>query len=76
MYQAEPLNEIVKRYRAEGRRVTEAVAEHERQLREQRRDQESAILEAAKLPNALAHTIAVAEQISDHRAAGNYTTIG
>lgn len=72
------ISEISQAWKHEGRafRVSDLVAEQERQGRESLRAHESDLLAAAKQPGASAHLLAVAEQIRDHRDAGHYTTQG
>lgn len=68
---------IRREWRAEGRqyRPQDILAEFNRRGRELVRERESAILAAAALPGN-EHLSEFAQQIRDHRAAGNYTTQG
>jgi hypothetical protein len=76
MTKVEDLQAITARYLREGRTLSEATAEWKRQGREVLRERESAILAAAEQPGASEHLLQVAQQIRDHRDAGNYTTQG
>lgn len=78
MARVQSIDEIYADWRAEGYefRPRDVIAEQERQAREALREHESDLLEAAELPDASEHLLAVAEQIRDHREAGNYTTQG
>lgn len=75
MTQIESMQTITKRFRSEGKSIGEAVAEWNRQGREVVRERESAILADADRPGG-EHLSEFAQQIRDHRAAGNYTTQG
>lgn len=69
---------IAAEWKREGRtyRPRDVTDEYMRRGREVVRDRESAILVAAAQPDATEGIREVAEQIRDHRAAGNYTTQG
>jgi hypothetical protein len=74
---AEDFATIYRRYRAgEPYARVAAELEHRRQTLEEQRRREDAILAAADRPGADPHLLAVAQQIREHRDAGNYTTIG
>lgn len=71
--------QVATKWLLEGRenwRPQDAVNESKRLGRERLRERETRLLEAAERPGASAHVKAVAEQIRDHREAGNYTTQG
>ena len=78
MTEVENPYKIQRRWRREGRthRTEDVITEWKRQCREDLREREDAILAAAERPDASDHQRAVAEQIREHRAAGNYTTQG